>query len=349
MQPQKTDESNKGSKRHRKVQQGNLLLIGPEEGFEGIPQRLFSGQRFRISGRSTTLLEGLFCLEFEAIDVVLLSGEFREEERSLFAFDAQRRGFTGLILHVVFVPNDRALSDGRDEQQGKVEAKEKPVSHPDKRHQARTQWSTLNAQAAPAVDGPRGALSFTDKEQAVLTRVSEGWSNPQIASHLECSEGSVKAIVQQLFDKLGVRKRTQIVRLAFERVERSPLHGLERQLAEDKGPALLAHADSRPAESHRVQLGDFVIDSTNRRVWAHGEESKQLTTQEFKLMTLFSRHPQELLRHDDLIQAMWDNKASSRESLRALVHAVRGKIERTERPRYILTVPHVGYRFTPSP
>jgi hypothetical protein len=56
------------------------------------------------------LLEGLFCLEFEAIDVVLLSREFREEEASLFAFDAQRLGFTGLILHVAFLPSDRALS-----------------------------------------------------------------------------------------------------------------------------------------------------------------------------------------------------------------------------------------------
>jgi two-component system, NarL family, nitrate/nitrite response regulator NarL len=187
----------------------------------------------RIAGRSTTLLEGLFCLESEAIDVVLLSREFREEEASLFTFDAQRLGFTGLILHVAFFPGDRALSDKRSDQHGKVEAQEKPVRHPDKRHQAHTQHSILGAQTAPGVDGSRGALSFTDKEQAVLTRVSEGWSNHQIASHLKCSEGSVKAIVQQLFNKLGVRKRTQLVRLAFERVERSPLHGLARQSALD--------------------------------------------------------------------------------------------------------------------
>jgi two-component system, NarL family, nitrate/nitrite response regulator NarL len=347
MEPQKTHESDAGSKRYRKVQQSTLLLVGSEEGFKDITHRLFFGQRFRISGRSTTLLEGLSCLESEAVDVVLLSREFREEEASLFAFDAQRRGFAGLILHVAFFPNDTALPDVRGNHHGKVDALETPANHPDKRHQ--TQSSTFGAQTGAGVDGAWGALSFTNKEQAVLTRVCEGWSNHQIASHLKCSEGSVKAIVQQLFDKLGVRKRTQIVRLAFQRIERSPLHGLEAQSTEDEKSALAAHAESLPAENHRVQVGDFVIDFTSRRVWARGVESKPLTTQEFKLMTLFSRHPQEILRHDDLIQALWDKEGSSRESLRALVHAVRGKIERTGRPRYILTEPHVGYRFTPSP
>jgi DNA-binding NarL/FixJ family response regulator len=68
-----------------------------------------------------------------------------------------------------------------------------------------------------AVDGPLALASLTGREQAVLKRVSEGWSNQQIALHLNCSVGSVKATIQQLFRKLGVRKRAQIVRLAFEK------------------------------------------------------------------------------------------------------------------------------------
>ena len=66
------------------------------------------------------------------------------------------------------------------------------------------------------VNRPHGSICFTIKQQAVLTRVSEGWTNQQIAHHLKCSEGSVKAVLQQLFSKLGVRKRAQIVRMAFE-------------------------------------------------------------------------------------------------------------------------------------
>jgi hypothetical protein len=52
--------------------------------------------------------------------------------------------------------------------------------------------------------------------------VSEGWTNQQIALHLKCSEGSVKAVLQELFSKLGVRKRAQIVRMAFEKTPWNP-------------------------------------------------------------------------------------------------------------------------------
>jgi DNA-binding NarL/FixJ family response regulator len=72
-------------------------------------------------------------------------------------------------------------------------------------------------QTSPELKEPHRPLTFTAKEEAVLTRVSEGWTNQQIAQHLNCSEGSVKAILQQLFSKLGVRKRAQIVRMAFEK------------------------------------------------------------------------------------------------------------------------------------
>jgi DNA-binding CsgD family transcriptional regulator len=34
---------------------------------------------------------------------------------------------------------------------------------------------------------------------------------------LQISEGSVKAVLQQLFDKTGVRTRAQLVRIALER------------------------------------------------------------------------------------------------------------------------------------
>jgi Bacterial regulatory proteins, luxR family/Ribbon-helix-helix protein, copG family len=44
----------------------------------------------------------------------------------------------------------------------------------------------------------------------------EGLTNKQIADHLDVSESSVKATLQQLFDKAGVRTRSQLVRVALE-------------------------------------------------------------------------------------------------------------------------------------
>jgi two-component system, NarL family, nitrate/nitrite response regulator NarL len=57
---------------------------------------------------------------------------------------------------------------------------------------------------------------FTDRERQVLSFVFEGLANKQIADRLEISETAVKASVQQLFAKTGVRTRSQLVRVALE-------------------------------------------------------------------------------------------------------------------------------------
>jgi len=57
---------------------------------------------------------------------------------------------------------------------------------------------------------------LTDKEQNVLKGVVDGWSNKKIGMQIGASESSVKAILQQLFNKAGVRRRTQLVRIALE-------------------------------------------------------------------------------------------------------------------------------------
>ena len=137
----------------------------------------------RLHARS--LLEALGRLESGTIDIVVLGAEFGEEEKTLFVLDAHRRGFEGPIFHVV--------------SSGLPTLKSKPVSNA----QAKEQISIVP--------------SFTAKEQAVLHRVAGGWTNLQIAKDMQCSVGAVKAILQQLFGKLGVRKRAQIVWLAFER------------------------------------------------------------------------------------------------------------------------------------
>jgi DNA-binding NarL/FixJ family response regulator len=59
--------------------------------------------------------------------------------------------------------------------------------------------------------------SLTPRERAVLKAVFEGLSNKEIAAKLQISESSVKAALQQLFEKTGVRTRSQLVRIALER------------------------------------------------------------------------------------------------------------------------------------
>jgi two-component system, NarL family, nitrate/nitrite response regulator NarL len=58
--------------------------------------------------------------------------------------------------------------------------------------------------------------TFTERERDVLRGVFEGLSNKEIGSRLGISESSVKAAIQQLFQKAGVRTRSQLVRIALE-------------------------------------------------------------------------------------------------------------------------------------
>jgi DNA-binding CsgD family transcriptional regulator len=223
------------SKRTRRDPQSKLLLIGSEDGFKSdAMHRVLYGHQFQLAGRSPTLLDGLYRVESEEIDLVLLSGEFQEEELSLFTFDARRRGFAGLILHIASLPGESAhaaVAGSRESPEAR------PRRNPWEREFQLGEFQPGDFQstdgfgrpphlAQPLAAGIRTVLnvsasarsiSLTKKEQAVLTQVSEGCSNQQIAHHLNCSVGSVKASIQQLFRKLGVRKRAQIVRLAIEK------------------------------------------------------------------------------------------------------------------------------------
>jgi DNA-binding NarL/FixJ family response regulator len=51
-----------------------------------------------------------------------------------------------------------------------------------------------------------------EREQAVLRGILSGLTNRKIADQIGASESTVKATLQQLFDKTGVRTRSQLVR-----------------------------------------------------------------------------------------------------------------------------------------
>ena len=57
---------------------------------------------------------------------------------------------------------------------------------------------------------------LTDRDKAVLRLLFQGLANKEIASRLQVSEGAVKSAISQLFQKLGVRTRAQLVKIALE-------------------------------------------------------------------------------------------------------------------------------------
>ena len=69
------------------------------------------------------------------------------------------------------------------------------------------------------VEAPNRAVQkvrLTEREKSVLRGVLEGLTNKEIGSRLNASETAIKATLQQLFSKTGVRTRSQLVRLALE-------------------------------------------------------------------------------------------------------------------------------------
>lgn len=52
---------------------------------------------------------------------------------------------------------------------------------------------------------------LTRKETEILRRVSEGFSNQEIADQLSITVGTTKGHLHRIFEKLGVRNRTAAV------------------------------------------------------------------------------------------------------------------------------------------
>jgi len=73
----------------------------------------------------------------------------------------------------------------------------------------------LLAERYPHFEG-RWRGNLTAREQTVLHGVVDGLSNKKIGNLIGVSESTIKAALQQLFKKAGVRTRSQLVRIALE-------------------------------------------------------------------------------------------------------------------------------------
>jgi DNA-binding NarL/FixJ family response regulator len=61
------------------------------------------------------------------------------------------------------------------------------------------------------------ARPLTTRQSEVMRGILDGLTNKEIAVTINASESSVKAVIQELFRKAGVRTRSQLVRIAIEK------------------------------------------------------------------------------------------------------------------------------------
>ena len=99
-------------------------------------------------------------------------------------------------------------------------------------------------------------------------------------------------------------------------------------------------------ESRDLHLAGLEVSFRNRQVRVNGRITR-LTPTELDLLHYFVTHPNEVLPHDKILQAVWGpDYGEEVEYLRVFVNQLRKKIEPDpSRPRYILTEPWLGYRF----
>jgi two-component system, NarL family, nitrate/nitrite response regulator NarL len=58
--------------------------------------------------------------------------------------------------------------------------------------------------------------TLTERDRAILRYLLQGLTNREMAEKIEVSEGAVKASLRHVSKKLGVRTRTQLVKVALE-------------------------------------------------------------------------------------------------------------------------------------
>jgi two-component system KDP operon response regulator KdpE len=103
----------------------------------------------------------------------------------------------------------------------------------------------------------------------------------------------------------------------------------------------------RSEEEPRIEVGTLEIDLAARSL-RRGEESVHLTPIEFDLLRVLVRNRGRLMTHRALLSEVWGPEyVDDVRTLRTHIARLRAKVEpEGQTPRYIVTDPGIGYRFS---
>jgi two-component system KDP operon response regulator KdpE len=100
----------------------------------------------------------------------------------------------------------------------------------------------------------------------------------------------------------------------------------------------------------KIQIGRLTIDFVARTV-SKGGKPVHLTPKELELLRYLVSHPNQVIPHRELLQAVWGPDYGNQvDYLRVFIKNLRKKIEiDPDSPEHIVTEPWVGYRFNSPP
>jgi two-component system, NarL family, nitrate/nitrite response regulator NarL len=202
-----------------------LLLLDDHALFRTSISRLLHAEPgFRVVADCSSCTEALQIIRSREVDVVLLDLDLGTEKGSDFLEDLRAEQFKGKVLLVTAGVSEREIPD----------LIRKGISGVFMKHGYPTELihgirEAMEGKAQFGQDLLRKALEteeehapqqsaarLTERERRVLSFVFEGLANKQIGDRLQMTESAVKACLQQLFAKTGVRTRSQLVRIALE-------------------------------------------------------------------------------------------------------------------------------------
>ena len=202
-----------------------LLLLDDHVLFrEGLRRLLVSEKDFEAVAECGTLAEALAAISRSPIDIVLLDFDLEEDTGARFISSAAAQGYRGRILMVTAGMSPLDMTVARKLGISGIFLKHSsPATLLQAIRSVAAGGEWIDPKIAQAGTDPArsGALAgqepLTPREQQVLRSVFEGLTNKEIAHRIGASQSSVKATLQNLFEKTGVRTRGQLVRIAIER------------------------------------------------------------------------------------------------------------------------------------
>ena len=197
-----------------------LLLLDDHVLFrEGLSRLLVTEPDFEMVAQCGTPAEALSILRGSPIDIVLLDYDLEDDTGTRFLSAANAAGYRGKVLMVTAGMNELQCSLAWSLGISGISLKHSSPASLLQAIRTVAAGGVWNDPKAIVPANPRVPKSsgLTPREQQILRGVLEGLTNKEIAHNIGVSLSSVKATLQQLFDKTAVRTRSQLVRIALER------------------------------------------------------------------------------------------------------------------------------------
>ncbi len=189
---------------------------------EGLARMLAVEEDLEVVGEVASTAEGAALLN-RRVDVVLLDVDLGSERAMEFLEQAKATSFQGRILIVTAgISNREAVQ--------LIQAGVAGILH--KNHPTRVLCEAIRKVQAGSsciedeyltalfhsVNRTRAEVqpTFTERDRVTVDHVLQGLTNREIAEKLNISEAAVKSSLRQVFDKLGVHTRAQLVKIALE-------------------------------------------------------------------------------------------------------------------------------------